>query len=121
MIVGAAIGAVLAFALISRPDWFEAGSPGEHPGGMAPPLLLLVIIFYIYANLYLGIIIHEAGHLLAGVLSGYRVNFMRVGPMQINPPFQVSRQPKLGTGAAGMASLLPGKNRNVHANAVSCS
>jgi hypothetical protein len=105
MTVGAVIGGGLCYTIIS-----STSNLG--------PFFPLIFIFNLYASIYLGIIIHEVGHLLAGILSGYRVNFIRVGPIQINPPFRLSRPPKLGIGAAGMASVLPGKTQNAHARAV---
>jgi hypothetical protein len=67
--------------------------------------LIFLVDFYI--ALYLAIVIHECGHLVAGSSAGLRLNFVRFGPLQINPPFRVSWQPRIGIAAAGMASLLP--------------
>jgi hypothetical protein len=116
--LGAVIGGALSYTLISRPERFGAFSFLGTTNSLTPVISLWMFIFCFYASLYLGVIIHELGHLLAGILSGYRVNFIRVGPIQINPPFRVSRQPKSGIGAAGMVSLLPKKNSNVRASAV---
>lgn len=88
-----------------------------------PPVLILVPavayeIAILAANLFLAIIIHETGHLIAGLCSGYRVDFVRVGPIQINPPFRVSRAPKSGVYLPGAASLLPHRKDRVHARAI---
>jgi hypothetical protein len=115
MIVGAVIGAGIALAFIFGAKWFSKSFIDWDSFG---PLSIPLFIFYFYASIYLGIIIHETGHLVAGLFSGYRVDFMRVGPIQINRPFKVSWQPKLGIGAAGMAGVFPGKIRNAHASAV---
>jgi Zn-dependent protease len=103
--VGAVIGGILSFVAIFQAERHDSGS-----------LTALVSLFYFYASLYLGIIVHETGHLLAGISAGYRVNFIRIGPFQINPPFRVTKQPKLGIGAAGLASLMPGKSKNPYSS-----
>lgn len=115
MIVGAVIGGGIALVFIFGAKWFSKTFINWDSFG---PLSLPLFIFYFYASIYLGIIVHETGHLVAGSFSGYRVDFMRVGPVQINRPFKVSWQPKLGIGAAGMAGVLPGKIRNAHASAI---
>jgi hypothetical protein len=87
-----------------------------------PPILIFVAFAYgiaiIAANLFLAIIIHEAGHMIAGLCSGYRVDFLRFGPIQINPPFRVSRAPKFGLYLPGAASLLPHRKDRLHARAI---
>jgi Zn-dependent protease len=75
-------------------------------------------IAIIAANLFLAIIIHETGHMIAGLCSGYRVDFVRFGPIQINPPFRVSRAPKFGVYLPGAASLLPRRKDGVHGRAI---
>ncbi|MGH9566094.1 MAG: hypothetical protein ACRD4I_08935, partial [Candidatus Angelobacter sp.] len=73
----------------------------------------LLVVGYLFASWYLTIIIHETGHLIAGLCSGFQLNFVRFGPLQINLPFRLSLQPKLGISAAGLASMVPGKETSL--------
>jgi hypothetical protein len=103
--IGVFLGVVLATAGFTLVD------SSIHRADPFRPLLLL---FYLFAAQYLAVIIHECGHLLAGLSAGMRVNFVRFGPLQVNPPFRVSLRPRTGTGAAGLASLLPGRQSDLH-------
>jgi hypothetical protein len=51
--------------------------------------------------------IHEAGHLLAGLLAGFRFSSLRIGPIQIERPFRVSIYRGRRTGAAGWTRMFP--------------
>lgn len=42
-------------------------------------ILLLVIFFSIYITMYIQLIIHELGHLIFGLLSGYKFSSFRIG------------------------------------------
>lgn len=46
-------------------------------------LLLVKVFFVLYAVLLLCILVHELGHLLAGTLVGFRLIYIRVGPLRI--------------------------------------
>ncbi len=70
------------------------------------------------ASYFLAMIIHETGHMIAGLCSGYRMDYMRVGPIQINSRFRVSRAPRSGVGLAGLASVFPRRKDAVHARAI---
>jgi len=35
--------------------------------------------------------VHELGHVLGGILTGYRFESMRIGPLQFDRPFRISR------------------------------
>jgi len=113
-LLGAAVMSFLAFVFL----------PMFRHGHLAmPPVLIFVrAVAYevasIAANLFLAIIIHETGHMIAGLCSGYRLDFLRFGPIQINPPFRVSRAPKFGVYLPGMASLFPRRKDGVHTRAI---
>jgi hypothetical protein len=64
---------------------------------------------YCFAGLFAAIAIHELGHALAGVAVGFHFNSLRIGPLQFDRPFRISRYRGKGTGAGGWASLLPVK------------
>ena len=46
-------------------------------------LLLVKLFFVLYTVLLLCILVHELGHLLAGTLVGFRLIYIRVGPLRI--------------------------------------
>jgi hypothetical protein len=53
-------------------------------------LLLVKLFFVLYAVLLLCILVHELGHLLAGTLVGFRLIYIRVGPIRIEHTGRVS-------------------------------
>lgn len=68
LIVGAAVGLVLMWL-------FLAVAPEESSGAVWLALLLFLIA------LYLQLLLHEAGHLLGGLLTGYRFCSFRIGSL----------------------------------------
>ncbi|HXH50525.1 MAG TPA: M50 family metallopeptidase [Terriglobia bacterium] len=66
----------------------------------------------LFLALFLGFVgstaIHEAGHLLAGLLAGFRFSSLRIGPLQFEQPFRVSIHRGGRTGAAGWTRMFPG-------------
>jgi hypothetical protein len=58
---------------------------------------------------YVAITIHELGHAIVGVCVGFHLNSVRVGLLQFDRPFRISRYRGRGTGAGGWASLFPDK------------
>jgi len=112
-LLGGAVAFVLAFVLL----------PAFRRGLFAMQSIHLHAIFareisyaiFVCASYFLAMIIHETGHLIAGLCSGYRMNYMRVGPIQINSRFRVSRAPRSGV---GLASLFPRRKDGVHARAI---
>ena len=55
-------------------------------GAGVPGMQLLAL----FVALVAAIVIHEAGHLVAGLLAGFRFSSIRIGPLQIDRPFHVS-------------------------------
>ena len=53
------------------------------------PLVFFPIVILMY---YAALLVHESGHLLAGLIVGFRVDHMRVGPLLFRPPLRVSVQ-----------------------------
>ena len=70
---------------------------------LTPLGFLAVLIFC----MYLGIAIHETGHLIFGLLAGLRFNFISFGPLLINREFKASLHWKRRTGAGGVTSMVP--------------
>jgi len=58
---------------------------------------------------FAAVAIHELGHILAGLAVGFRFNTMRIGPLQFDRPFRISRYRGPGAWTGGGASLLPVK------------
>src|SRR5258708_4784595 len=52
------------------------------------------------------VVVHEIGHMIAGLGVGFRLNFIRFGPVQISPPFHVSLLPRSRTKGSGATSML---------------
>lgn len=77
-------------------------------GGSLLPFLLL-IPFAILATVYCAVLIHELGHVLGGILVGFRFNSLRVSRLQIDRPFKLSLYRGKSAGAGGWASMFPTK------------
>jgi hypothetical protein len=58
------------------------------PGSASNILLFLASTSLI---VFAAVAIHEFGHILAGLAVGFRFNMVRIGPLQIDWPFRVSR------------------------------
>ena len=52
--------------------------PHDEGGGFLSVLLLFAILI---VSLYMHIILHEAGHLICGLLSGYKFSSFRIGSL----------------------------------------
>ena len=122
-LLGAAVAFLLAFVVYAVTHRTLKYGPVTHltfKHGLSVWTLILLVanVILFGVSVYLAIIIHETGHMIAGLCSGYRVDFVRFGPIQINPPFRVSRAPKFGVYLPGAASLFPPRKDRVHARAV---
>jgi hypothetical protein len=71
---------------------------------------VLVLLFFCQ---YICIIIHETGHLAAGLSAGLRFNFISFGPLLINRDLKVSLHWKQRSGAAGLTSMIPNGNHRL--------
>ena len=78
------------------------------PYGVTPARALSVALSFL-ASLVLAIVIHETGHLLAGLCAGFRFSQLRAGPLQIDRPFHVSFRRSQGIGYAGWVSMFPAR------------
>lgn len=63
-------------------------------------LAALVVTFAVVA-------LHELGHALVGICAGFGIQWMRIGPLQVNLPFRVSRYRGPGAWSSGRVALLP--------------
>src|SRR5262249_45857118 len=62
-----------------------------------------------FVFLFAAIVIHEVGHAVVGVFVGFRFNSLRIGWVQFDRPFRISRYRGKGTGSGGWTSLFPVK------------
>lgn len=111
MLGGAVIGIALVVAYAngltlwagsSIREWFSATLPGWPLGAR-----LAAIAGAAAAGLLTTIVVHELGHVLAGLCLGFRFNAMRVGRLHLARGFRWSWSRAVGRGAAGTASLIP--------------
>jgi hypothetical protein len=76
----------------------------------------------IFLLLMAAIAIHESGHLLVGLAVGFGFNGMNIGPIQIEPPFRISRNRGAITGRTGWlggaVSMLPKKTEQLRLRAL---
>jgi hypothetical protein len=82
-------------------DQFLAG------GSLLPFLVLLPLA--VLATVYSAILIHELGHIVGGILVGFRFSSLRVSRIQIDRPFKVSLYRGKNAGAGGWARMFPTK------------
>lgn len=78
---GQVIGMGLSLAMGAGGGVMLAGAVDRRPGGIAWPLWALGLAAAFLAAILLQIILHEAGHLVCGLLSGYRFCSFRVGSL----------------------------------------
>ena len=90
------VGAAFGFAIAA----FGRGSSSGY--SMNPIVVVVLIVVAIMLAVYLQIILHEAGHLMCGLLSGYRFVSFRVGSITLlkdeHGKFRFKRFKLAGTG-----------------------
>lgn len=97
------IALLIFFAAGAGSGWIYANAIGQFQ--WYSPLLLLGILYF---SAMLHMVLHEAGHLLFGLLTGYRFLSFRVGGwmlVKINGKMQIKHYSLAGTG--GQCLLLP--------------
>jgi hypothetical protein len=62
--------------------------------------------------------IHELGHLIVGVLVGFRCSSLFLGPLQFNAPFRLSLNPDRRSWWHGGVTLVPDKPEKLRAGAI---
>lgn len=107
MLVGGALG--LAIVVIGRSD-------GASSGDAVNPVVDVIALFVaVVLAAYLQIILHEAGHLVCGLLSGYRFVSFRVGSLTLfkdgKGKFRFKRFKLAGTG--GQCLMSPPENVSI--------
>lgn len=108
MLVGMVIGIV---SVIGKQTFLShLAAPLSRASYESSFLTVLVLLFFCQ---YICIIIHETGHLAAGLIAGLRFNFISFGPLLINRDGKVSLHWKQGSGAAGLTSMIPNGNHRL--------
>lgn len=102
LVICICIGA-LSGALI--PYYFDS-VPENHTTAAA----LAILVTYVVCSLYITIILHEGGHLVFGLITGYRFSSFRIGALmlvKVNGKLKLRRHSVAGTG--GQCLLTPPK------------
>ena len=74
------------------------------------PLVFFPLVILMY---YTALLVHESGHLLAGLMVGFRVDHMRLGPLLFRPPLRVSVQRHNLFGHAAHALMVPSSSEGL--------
>jgi hypothetical protein len=61
----------------------------------------------VIAAYFLMVALHEGGHVLGGLATGFRFQLLRIGPLMINRPFRMSFYGGPGAASNGVAQMLP--------------
>ncbi len=76
------------------------------------------IVVTLPACLLAVIVVHEFGHLLAGLCVGFRLNSIHIGPLRFSPPSKFSFKIESKTGASGRVLMFPRKSDNLGTRAL---
>jgi hypothetical protein len=87
------------------------------PGSWTFGRILFVGLFSILVGFSITAV-HELGHLIVGVLVGFRCSSMFLGPLQFNGPFRTSLNPDARSWWHGGVTLVPGDPDKFRARAV---
>lgn len=105
LLVSAIAGVVMGF--------LDAGTGGPEGAGTESILSLAIAVLAICIGIYAQLIIHEAGHLVFGLLSGYRFSSFRIGNMmwlKENGKLVLRKLTIAGTG--GQCLMVPPEMKN---------
>ena len=88
-------------------------------GGSSLAFVLILIIVSPLLAMFAAFVVHELGHFIAGLFTGFQLLAIHIGSLQIVPPFHLKWSPKDRLpGAAGMAALVPIHSRNLRSRAI---
>lgn len=100
LLMGGVCGAFISVFALSDPESVKSDSEGV--------LYVVLLLIGMYAAMFVQIIIHEAGHLVFGLISGYRFSSFRILSftlMKVNGKLKFRRMKVLGT--AGQCLMIP--------------
>ena len=126
LVIGVVV-ALVTFAWIGLIIWSPTGSLAE--GGLSKKIDSVVselfsgeasVVTFIWSMfvcpvlaLFAVIVVHELGHLVAGLCTGYRLVSMEFGVIAIRPPFRITVQRARRAGADAMTAMVPVHVRNL--------
>ena len=79
----------------------------------APYLSLLLWVAYPWLSIIAAVVVHELGHVCAGWCAKLKLVMVRFGPIQINPPFQVTFQRNQLSRVGGWTSMVPIQGKGI--------
>jgi hypothetical protein len=68
---------------------------------------VLITIVLILAAICGAVLIHELGHVIAGLMAGFRFRYMRLGKLEVNSSLRLSHSHVANESALGMACFFP--------------
>ena len=87
------------------------------PDPLTPARIVFIGVIGILIGLS-GTAIHELGHLIVGVLVGFRCDSLFLGPLQFSAPFRLSLNPDPRSWWHGGVTLVPDKPEKIRAGAI---
>jgi hypothetical protein len=116
--------AIVALLVLRHPPfveslhrWAQLQFEQQFPDSLPPAGIVFVGVFSILF-LFSITAIHELGHLIVGVLVGFRCNALFLGPLQFNAPLRLSLNPDRRSWWHGGVTLVPDKPENIRAGAI---
>lgn len=106
--LGAAVAAWLALRAAPVRHWFEVLVVRWLPGPWTPARLVWVVLSLVGVG-FAAVVVHELGHVVAGLAAGYRFRALRIGPLLLLWPLRVERYRGPGSFTGGFAQMTPGK------------
>ena len=100
------LGAILGLAMISFVDW-------QLPEGIssgAKIIRLCITLIFLYLTVMIHIVLHEAGHLIFGLMSGYQFSSFRIGShMLMKENGKLVHRKIMIAGTGGQCLMVPPK------------
>jgi hypothetical protein len=122
---GIALGvAIVALLVLRHPPFVESLQKwglSQFEQLFPDPLTPARIVFIAVIGILIGFsvtAIHELGHLIVGVLVGFRCDSLFLGPLQFNNPFRLSLNPDVRSWWHGGVTLAPDKPEKIRAGAI---
>lgn len=118
LIVGVAIASMLAvLAVLKAWDPAFVRSLGSWLAGRFAPMFeaprtgaeLFLVGCSVVVAAVAGVVVHEAGHVLGGLLAGFRFHSMAIGPIKLDRSFRVSRHRGALAWSGGWVKMFPVK------------
>lgn len=106
VVFGALIGAIIGFVALNTSG--ETSSPEGNSSFVMQMLPVLIVLISFYLGFLVNIVLHESGHLIGGLLSGYQfVSFSVANFMLVNVEGKLKRKKFSIPGIAGQCLMSP--------------